>query len=118
MVVITKFIERLSNGAFGHLRDTLTLKLSNNEGKDLALLNVSKSVGCLLGPLIVTFMLFITDYNILILLCVFLCLVALVIRLYLKQLPFNLTAIKTDSVKLKLKNIKEMKAILFGYKKN
>lgn len=112
MVIITKFIERLSNGAFGPLRDALTLKLSNNEGKDLALLNVSKSIGCLLGPLVVTFMLyFITDYNILILLCVFLCLVALVIGFYLKQLPLNLTAIKTDSITLTLKDIKQMNTI-------
>lgn len=112
MVVITKFIERLSNGAFGPLRDALTLKLSKNEGKDLALLNVSKSIGCLLGPLIVTFLLyFTTDYNILILLCVFLCLVALIIGFYLKQLPLNLTTIKTDNVTLKLKDLKDIKTI-------
>lgn len=112
MVIITKFIERLSNGAFGPLRDALTLKLSTNEGKDLSLLNVSKSIGCLLGPLIVTVMLyFTTNYNILIILCIFLCLLALVIGFYLKKLPINLINIKTDKVTLKLKDIQEMKTI-------
>jgi hypothetical protein len=51
MVIATKFIERLSNGSFGPLRDALVLKLSLTKGGfDLSLLNISKSLGCLLGP--------------------------------------------------------------------
>ena len=105
MVILTKFIERLSNGSFAPIRDALILNSSIKEGKDLSLLNISKSAGCLLGPFITSFALaYKFDLNNLVSFCVLLCLVAIFFGLYLSKLPINLINIKTDQITLKLKD--------------
>ena len=112
MVILTKFVERLSNGSFAPIRDALILNSSSKEGKDLSLLNISKSAGCLLGPFITSFALaYKFDLNNLVSFCVFLCLVAIFFGLYLSKLPINLINIKTDQITLKLKDIKQMSTI-------
>lgn len=112
MVVATKFIERLSNGAFGPIRDALVLKLSTKEGKDLSLLNISKSAGCLFGPLIVTIAI---SYKFkidgLIILCVILCTVAIVIAYLLKKTPLSLNNLEAENITLRLSDIKKLKII-------
>src|SRR5690554_3228801 len=112
MVVATKFIERLSNGAFAPIRDALILKLSNNEGKDLSFLNISKSAGCLLGPLIVTFAIS-YKFNIdnLILLCVILCITAIAVAFILKKTPLSLNNLEAENITLRLSDIKKIKTI-------
>lgn len=112
MIITTKLLERLSNGAFGPIRDALILKLSSKEGKDLSLLNISKSAGCLIGPLIVTLALTLHfNINSLILICIIICLCATFLVCYLNTLPFKLTTIKVDSISLKLKDIIKFKKI-------
>lgn len=112
MVVLTKFIERLSNGAFGPIRDALVLKLSNTEGKDLSLLNISKSAGCLLGPLIVTCAIsYKFDIDNLILLCVVFCMIAIFIAVLLKRTPISLNKLEAENITLSLSDLQRLKII-------
>lgn len=112
MVVMTKFIERLSNGAFGPIRDALVLKLSAKEGKDLSLLNISKAAGCLIGPLIVTIALsYKLEINNLIILCIVFCLLAVIIAYLLKKTSITLNNIEAENITLRLGDIKKLKKI-------
>lgn len=112
MIVMTKFIERLSNGAFAPIRDALVLKLSNKEGKDLSLLNISKSAGCLCGPLIATFALsYGFEINNLIMLCVVFCTLAIIIAYVLKRTPISLNKVEAESITLKLSDLQKLKII-------
>lgn len=112
MVVVTKFIERLSNGAFAPIRDALILKLSNKEGKDLSLLNISKSAGCLFGPLIATIALsYHFNINNLIILCIVFCTIAIIIAYVLKRIPISLNNLEAENITLKLSDLQNLKII-------
>lgn len=112
MVITTKLLERLSNGAFGPIRDALILKLSSKEGKDLSLLNISKSAGCLIGPLIVTVALSLHfNINNLIMLCIIICIIATILTYYLKTISFSLTTVKIDSITLKIEDFYKLNKI-------
>ncbi len=50
----SKALERIANGMFASPRDALVALDAKNKGFALAMLNVSKAVGCILGPLIVS----------------------------------------------------------------
>lgn len=111
-IIITKFIERLSNGAFGPLRDSLILKLSQKEGESLSLLNISKSLGCLIGPLLVTTAMSLSfNINNLIVLCIALCTLAITILYFLKKTPIKFNKIDTEKITFNLNDIKKMKKI-------
>ena len=54
-ILVSKTIERIANGAFAAPRDALIAeKTKSNKGMALGLLTVSKTAGCVLGPLLVS----------------------------------------------------------------
>lgn len=53
-ILLSKTLERVSNGAFASPRDALVAEKSRNKGLALSLLTVSKTAGCVCGPLIVS----------------------------------------------------------------
>jgi MFS family permease len=54
MVICSKTLERVSNGAFAAPRDAYVAEKAKNRGLALGLLGFSKSAGCILGPLTVS----------------------------------------------------------------
>jgi MFS family permease len=53
-VILAKVTERIANGAFASPRDAYVAERAVNRGFALSLLSVSKTAGCVLGPLIVS----------------------------------------------------------------
>lgn len=53
-VLLSKTLERISNGAFAAPRDAYIGVNAKNKGMALAFLNISKTLGCILGPLLVS----------------------------------------------------------------
>ena len=53
-VLLSKTFERISNGAFAAPRDAYIGVNAKNKGMALAFLNISKTLGCILGPLLVS----------------------------------------------------------------
>lgn len=53
-VLFSKGLERMANGTFASPRDAFVAANAKNKGAALALLNVTKAFGCILGPLIVS----------------------------------------------------------------
>lgn len=54
-LVISKIMERISNGSFASPRDALFVKqTSKKNGMALSLLSISRAAGCIIGPLIVS----------------------------------------------------------------
>ncbi len=53
-ILASKTLERMSNGTFASPRDAFVAANAVNKGSALALLNVSKALGCILGPLTVS----------------------------------------------------------------
>jgi len=53
-VLFAKIFERIANGTFASPRDAYVASLAKNKGTALGFLNVSKTFGCILGPLIVS----------------------------------------------------------------
>ncbi len=53
-VMCSKILERMSNGSFASPRDAFVAENTKRKGFALALLSVSKTFGCVLGPLIVS----------------------------------------------------------------
>lgn len=54
IVLISKTLERIANGTFASPRDAYVAGNAKQKGMALGLLNVSKTLGCVLGPLIVS----------------------------------------------------------------
>ena len=53
-VVVAKSMERISNGAFAAPRDAYIGENSTNKGLALGFLSFSKTLGCILGPLVIS----------------------------------------------------------------
>lgn len=53
-ILLSKTLERVSNGAFASPRDAFVAEKAKNKGFALSLLTVSKTAGCVCGPLIVS----------------------------------------------------------------
>lgn len=53
-VIIAKITERTANGAFAAPRDAYVGENAQHKGTALGLLNVSKTCGCIIGPLVVS----------------------------------------------------------------
>ncbi len=53
-IFISKTLERSSNGAFAAPRDAYVAEAAHHRGRGLAMLSVSKSLGCVVGPLLVS----------------------------------------------------------------
>lgn len=53
-VLFSKILERIANGMFASPRDAYVATKAKNKGMALGLLNVSKTAGCILGPLVVS----------------------------------------------------------------
>lgn len=54
-IISAKALERVANGAFASPRDAYAAeKAKNNKGTALALLNLSKAAGCIIGPITVS----------------------------------------------------------------
>jgi MFS family permease len=53
-VLFAKTLERIANGSFASPRDAFVAEIAKNKGMALGLLSVSKTAGCVLGPLIVS----------------------------------------------------------------
>ena len=54
IVLCAKTLERIANGTFAAPRDAFVAGKAKNKGMALGLLNVSKTLGCVVGPLIVS----------------------------------------------------------------
>lgn len=54
-ILFAKIIERMSNGAFASPRDAYVAENASNRGLALSFISVSKTLGCILGPLLVSF---------------------------------------------------------------
>lgn len=55
-IIGAKMLERVSNGAFASPRDACVASLSGEKkGRAMGLLNISKSAGCIIGPIVVSF---------------------------------------------------------------
>lgn len=54
IVLFAKTLERIANGTFAAPRDAFVAGRAKNRGMALGLLNVSKTLGCVVGPLIVS----------------------------------------------------------------
>jgi len=54
IVLVSKTLERISNGTFAAPRDAFVAGNAKKKGMALGMLNVSKTLGCVLGPLIVS----------------------------------------------------------------
>lgn len=53
-ILFSKVLERISNGAFASPRDAFVAERAKKRGLALSLLSVSKTAGCIVGPLIVS----------------------------------------------------------------
>ena len=53
-ILFAKIVERIANGTFAAPRDAFVAGEAKNKGMALGLLHVSKTFGCILGPLIVS----------------------------------------------------------------
>jgi len=53
-ILLSKIFERIANGAFASPRDAFVAGRAKNKGMALGLLNVSKTFGCILGPVMVS----------------------------------------------------------------
>lgn len=89
-VLVAKIVERLSNGLFGNLRDAYALfeSQNTNSGSVLSWLAVSKSVGCLIGPLLCSVYFYYNPqggFPILIFACLSCCFLALCLCLSLEK---------------------------------
>lgn len=54
-ILLNKILERISNGAFAAPRDAFIGVSAKNKGMALAFSNISKTLGCIIGPLLVSF---------------------------------------------------------------
>lgn len=54
-IFLSKLLERISNGAFAAPRDAFIGVSAKNKGMALAFLSISKTLGCIIGPLLVSF---------------------------------------------------------------
>jgi MFS family permease len=53
-ILFAKTLERIANGAFASPRDAFVAENAKNKGLALGLLSISKTFGCVLGPIIVS----------------------------------------------------------------
>lgn len=53
-ILVNKILERISNGAFAAPRDAFIGISAKNKAMALAFLNISKTLGCIIGPLLVS----------------------------------------------------------------
>lgn len=53
-IFLNKILERISNGVFAAPRDAFIGLRAKNKGMALAFLNISKTLGCIIGPLLVS----------------------------------------------------------------
>jgi hypothetical protein len=63
-VLFSKGCERISNGMFATPRDAYILENTTNKGLSYGLLNASKTVGCILGPLLVSLLVYLSNRSI------------------------------------------------------
>lgn len=106
-VLCAKILERIANGTFASPRDAYVASKAKNKGMALGFLNVSKTIGCVLGPLMVsgsTFFLGSLKDNIHIFV-IFCCVLAFPAFL----LSFNL---KIDKIEEKTFSLAEVKSVL------
>lgn len=104
----SKILERMSNGLFASPRDAFVGQNATNKGIALAILNCSKTLGCVLGPLTVSF--YVSkmgaleshpeNVNTMILIACIMCAIAVVVSFFVdtSQTKFN---IKTEALSLK-----------------
>jgi hypothetical protein len=106
-ILLAKIAERMSNGAFASPRDAYVAENSTNKGLALALISVSKTLGCVIGPLIVSMAAFFfgaIDKNIswFISICCVVCLIATIMAGFIHSksitpTKFSFTEITTIS---------------------
>ena len=59
-VVMSRLLERIANGAFAAPRDAYVGKYTKNKGESLGYLNISKALGCILGPVLIASIVYLT----------------------------------------------------------
>ncbi len=100
-VLFAKTLERIANGSFASPRDAFVAEIAKNKGMALGLLSMSKTFGCVLGPLIVSIStLFIgpliDNLNLFVIIC---C--ALVFPAFIGSFFLNSKGTQSDSFSLK-----------------
>ncbi len=115
IVLFSKTLERIANGTFASPRDAFVAGKAKNRGLALGLLNVSKTFGCVLGPLIVSISTFFLgtlkdNLNFFITLC---CLLAFPAVIFSFSLTVNHVEEKSFSFRELKKVIKSISPILF-----
>lgn len=109
-VLLAKILERMSNGTFASPRDAYVADNANNKGFALALISVSKTIGCILGPVLVSIStIFLgnlnTNINNFVIFCCSICLLATIFAFYIKSKPIETTNFSYAEVKTICKNI-------------
>lgn len=112
LVLCSKILERISNGAFASPRDAFIAERSKRKGLALSFLSVSKTAGCILGPLIVSvltiFLGTLTEnLRLFVMLCCILVFPTVIFSLFLnvnsvKETPFSFAEIRMILRKISL----------------
>lgn len=116
-ILLAKIVERISNGAFASPRDAYVAENATNKGFALSLISFSKSLGCVLGPLIVSIYTFFfgnlnNHINLFVFLCCSTCLLAMIFSAFIRSNFVENTKFSFHEVKAIFKNISPI--ILLG----
>ena len=106
-ILASKVVDRIGNGLFSVPRDAYVGQVSEHKGKSLGYMNMSRSLGCILGPVIISASCYFygsINHNITYVL-IFMCLInalAFLLSFHIKldklQLP-NIKSLSLDSIK-------------------
>jgi hypothetical protein len=117
-ILCSKTLERIANGTFASPRDAYVAANSKDKGKALALLNVSKALGCNLGPLIVSVSCFFLgnlrdNLYIFIVLCCSLSFPAFLFSFSLNVKEINVTSFSYNEIKQVFKTVSPILLLSF-----
>ena len=109
-ILFAKIIERISNGTFASPRDAYVAENAENKGFALSLISVSKTLGCVLGPLIVSIHTFffgsLTQHiNLFVLACCSLCLLAFALSFFIRVKSIVTTKFSFIEMKIIFKTV-------------
>jgi MFS family permease len=117
MVFTSKITERIANGLFSTPRDVYVLESSSNKGMSLAIVNCSKTIGCIIAPISVGILCHFyggVEYNMskILWICISLTFFALILSFFIKNKNILEDSDKPISIIKLLKN-KHLSKIYF-----
>lgn len=109
-ILCSKIMERMANGAFASPRDAYVAENATNKGFALSLIAVSKTLGCVLGPLIVSISTFffggLTEHIYwFVAFCCFVCFLSMFFAFFIHSNPIVATKFSIREVKMIFSNI-------------